>query len=276
MAGAPCSLDGDGAVATLVRAALPAVPVVNLLPGIRKSGARADPTSRYAASRRHRRARARGGVRPRLRLPGQGHRAADLPARPRRSRCTCRLMTDPAFPFPAIGGVHLTNTITGHRADRASARRVEVAVQPENLQPHAKGRAVDFVTEVTVDGETVWEGRSTYLRRGRGSSDGDPGAGLRECPSGTDLAARRRPRPAVRRGVGRPQPDPPLPADRQGARLPAADRARHVVQGALRRGTGEPAARRGHRRRGVQEADLPAGHGRLRRRRRPAPASPSR
>ena len=31
-------VEGDGGVATLVRAALPAVPGVNLLPGIRKTG----------------------------------------------------------------------------------------------------------------------------------------------------------------------------------------------------------------------------------------------
>jgi acyl dehydratase len=44
---------------------------------------------------------------------------------------------------------------------------VEVSVRPENLQPHAKGRTVEFVSEVTSDGELVWEGRSTYLRFGR-------------------------------------------------------------------------------------------------------------
>ena len=51
---------------------------------------------------------------------------------------------------------------------------------------------------------------------------------------------------------------------RQGARLQAPDRPRHVVGRAVRGGAREPAARGGHRRRGVQEADLPAGHRRLR------------
>ena len=62
-----------------------------------------------------------------------------------------RVMTDPAFPFPAMGTVHLTNTITAHRAI-AVGETVEVTVRPENLRPHAKGRTVDFVTEVTADG----------------------------------------------------------------------------------------------------------------------------
>ena len=89
-----------------------------------------------------------------------------------------RVMSDPAFPFAALGGVHLTNSITAHRAI-AVGETVEVGVRPENLQPHAKGRTVDFVTEVTSAGELVWEGRSTYLRRGHGSSDAPSGAGVR-------------------------------------------------------------------------------------------------
>ena len=129
------------------------------------------------------------------------------------------VMTDPAFPFPAIGSLHLSNVITGHRPV-AVGETVAVTVHPERLQPHAKGQTVDFVTEVTSEGELVWEGRSTYLRRGRGSADA-PSAG----PVFDDVPGRASPGPCgrsrspVRRGVGRPQPDPPLPADGQGARL---------------------------------------------------------
>jgi acyl dehydratase len=83
-------------------------------------------------------------------------------------------MTDPAFPFPAMGSVHLTNTITAYRAITV-CETVEVTVWPENLRPHTKGRTVDFVTEVTAGGELLWEGRSTYLRGGptddQGSTD---------------------------------------------------------------------------------------------------------
>ena len=57
-------------------------------------------------------------------------------------------------------------------------------MHPEGLRPHPKGRAVDLVTEVTSGGEVVWEGRSTYLRRG----PGDPDAATRARPGrGADL-----------------------------------------------------------------------------------------
>ncbi|GAB3437617.1 MaoC/PaaZ C-terminal domain-containing protein [Phycicoccus ginsengisoli] len=75
------------------------------------------------------------------------------------------LMADRAFPLPLPGLVHLENTITVHRR-LAADDRLDVAVRAEDLRPHAKGRLVDLVTEVDVGGERVWEGRSTYLRRG--------------------------------------------------------------------------------------------------------------
>ena len=87
----PCSSTAMRGLATMVRAALPAVPVVNLLPGIRKTGA-ATSTGLAVTPRRRSRSSAThvDGVRRGLRLPGQGHRAAALPAHARRSRCTWR------------------------------------------------------------------------------------------------------------------------------------------------------------------------------------------
>jgi len=161
-------VEGDGGVATLVRAALPAVPGVNLLPGIRKTGGH-DLTG--LAFRR-----------PPLELRREHVAAYDAVCGfPVKDTVPLtyphllgfplhlRVMTDPAFPFPAMGAVHLTNTITAHRAITVG-ETVEVTVRPENLRPHAKGRTVDFVTAVTAEGELVWEGRSTYLRRGKGAA----------------------------------------------------------------------------------------------------------
>jgi acyl dehydratase len=162
-------VEGDGGVASLVRAALPAVPGVNLLPGIRKIGGddltglvfRRPP---LAIRREHVTAYdAVCGFPVKDTVPLTYPHLLGFPLH-------LRVMTDPAFPFPAMGSVHLTNTITAHRAI-AVGETVEVTVRPENLRPHAKGRTVDFVTEVTADGALVWEGRSTYLRRGTGSSD---------------------------------------------------------------------------------------------------------
>jgi acyl dehydratase len=93
------------------------------------------------------------------------------------------LMADRAFPLPLPGLVHLENTITVHRRLTADDR-LDVAVTAKDLRPHAKGRLVDLVTEVDVDGERVWEGRSTYLRRGRGSDEAET------TPSAPDLPDR--------------------------------------------------------------------------------------
>jgi acyl dehydratase len=81
-----------------------------------------------------------------------------------------RLMTERAFPFPVIGLVHIENRIVHHRAVSAD-EKVALEVHAERLRPHEKGRQVDIVAEATVDGETVWVGINTYLRRGAGGSD---------------------------------------------------------------------------------------------------------
>ena len=80
------------------------------------------------------------------------------------------LMADGAFPPPLPGLVHLETATTVHRRLTADDR-LDLTVRAEDLRAHPKGRLVDLVTEVDVDGERVWEGRSTYLRRGAGSAD---------------------------------------------------------------------------------------------------------
>ncbi len=40
-----------------------------------------------------------------------------------------------------------------------------------DLRPHPAGRQLDLLVDARVDGETVWSGRSTYLRRGGGSGE---------------------------------------------------------------------------------------------------------
>jgi acyl dehydratase len=171
-------VEGDGGVATLVRAALPAVPGVNLLPGIRKTGS--DDLTGLAVRRppleiRREHVTAYGAV--------CGFPAKDtVPLTyPHLLGFPLHLwvMTDPGFPFPALGVVHLSNTITAHRTI-AVGESVEVTVRAENLQPHAKGCTVDFVTEVTASGKAVWEGRSTYLRRGKGSPEAPSGPAFDE------------------------------------------------------------------------------------------------
>ena len=179
----------------------------------------------------------------------RGHVAAyaaglRLPAPRTSCRCTyphmlafplhMAIMTDPAFPFPAIGMVHVENTdhpATAPIARRRGARRHGAAVERSAAarQGHASSTSSPTVTRRTA--RPVWESTLDLpAPRARATSDATPG----HWPSSTPPPAASswrlpgRPGPQVRRGVGRPQPDPPLPADRQGVRLPAPDRARHV------------------------------------------------
>jgi acyl dehydratase len=85
------------------------------------------------------------------------------------------LMADRTFPLPLPGLVHLANQITVHRRLTADDR-LDLTVHAEHLRPHPKGQLVDLVTEVDVEGERVWDGRSTYLRRGRANPDVERGA----------------------------------------------------------------------------------------------------
>ncbi|HZC73305.1 MAG TPA: MaoC/PaaZ C-terminal domain-containing protein [Jatrophihabitans sp.] len=80
------------------------------------------------------------------------------------------LMTEPAFPFPLVGMVHVANAITLTRAVGAD-ETVSFRVRAAELRPHAAGRQFDLLADATVDGDVVWSARSTYLRRGKPSGD---------------------------------------------------------------------------------------------------------
>ncbi|WP_103353939.1 MaoC/PaaZ C-terminal domain-containing protein [Amycolatopsis sp. CA-128772] len=78
------------------------------------------------------------------------------------------LMTEPGFPFPLLGMVHVANRITQHRALRIG-EPLTVRVRAENLRPHEKGRQFDVVSEAWAGDHLAWSDVSTYLRRGAGS-----------------------------------------------------------------------------------------------------------
>jgi len=75
-----------------------------------------------------------------------------------------RLMTGAGFPFAVIGLVHVANRITVHRPIGADTL-LDLSVHAAGLRPHRRGRQFDVVATATVDGEPVWRGVSTYLRR---------------------------------------------------------------------------------------------------------------
>lgn len=81
------------------------------------------------------------------------------------------IMADGSFPFPAIGTVHLENSITQHRPVGLD-EKLQVTARPANLRAHAKGQVYDMLTTVHSRGELVWEETSTFLRRGAGDGPG--------------------------------------------------------------------------------------------------------
>lgn len=107
------------------------------------------------------------------------------------------LMADRSFPLPLPGLVHLENRVTVHRLLTAEDR-LDVTVHAADLRPHAKGTLVDLVTEVDVDGERVWDGRSTYLRMGRGDANAVAGQQAPTFPTGAPAGLLRLPE-----GLGR-------------------------------------------------------------------------
>lgn len=77
------------------------------------------------------------------------------------------LMTQPDFPFPLLGMVHVANRITQRRPVRLG-ETVSMSVRAENLRRHEKGRQFDVLSELSTEDGLVWSEVSTYLRRGKG------------------------------------------------------------------------------------------------------------
>jgi MaoC like domain len=96
------------------------------------------------------------------------------------------LMTDPSFPFAAIGLVHIHNRIVQHRAIRAS-ERLDIAVHATPVEDHPRGKQFSLVSEVRAGDELVWEEVSTNLKRGA-DHDGATAPGG-ELPKAEDLPA---------------------------------------------------------------------------------------
>ena len=170
-------------VPMILKAALPSVPGLNQLPGIRKDPG-ADPSalsfSRAGLRIERDHAAAYAGV--------CGFPAKDTVPLPYPHMLAFPLhmeaMTSPQFPYPAVGTVHLENAITSHRPLHPG-EVVDVTVRVSSPRPHPKGRVVDFLSEVRRGGDVVWESTSTYLRLGRGEPGAPAGLDLDRTPVGT-------------------------------------------------------------------------------------------
>ena len=160
----------DGPPATLpmmLRAALPAVPVLNHVPGIGKSGS----TLPDLTVTRHDVEVDRAHVAAYAEVCGFPLTDAVPVSYPHVLAFGLHLaiMTDRSFPFPVLGLVHVENSLTQHRAI-SPGERLQVTARPANLRPHPKGRLFDIVVDLHSAGEPVWQSTSTLLRRG---TDGD-------------------------------------------------------------------------------------------------------
>ena len=178
----------DKAPATLpmmLRAAAPAVPVLNHVPGIRRTGSELPDLvlTRHdvAVDRSHVAAYAEVCGFPLAEaLPVTYPHMLAFPLH-------LAIMTDRSFPFPAIGTVHLENALTQHRPVSPD-ERLQVTARPADLRRHPKGRVFDILVDVHSAGELVWESRSTLLRLGDGDREAapeqDPGPTFEEVPPG--------------------------------------------------------------------------------------------
>jgi acyl dehydratase len=97
------------------------------------------------------------------------------------------VLTNPRFPFPAVGMVHIKNRITQHRPIEPS-EPLSIRVSASALEPHPSGRQLSFRTSASVGDELVWEDTSSYLRRERRGGSGEqegPSSAPTPIPSST-------------------------------------------------------------------------------------------
>ena len=148
----------------MLKAALPVLPGISMLPGVRKSGS----TLPQLVLTRHDVPVDRDHVGKYAEVCGFGLKETLPITYPHMLAFPLhmQIMTDGDFPYPAIGTVHLENSITQHRAISAG-EKLQVTARPANLRGHSKGTLFDIVTDVHSAGELVWEETSTFLRRGK-------------------------------------------------------------------------------------------------------------
>lgn len=164
----PTLVPGNGGPAALLRAALPGLPVLGQLPGIKKDR---DATQGFALTR------------PPVTVErAHAERYAALCGFPIKDTVALTyphmlaqplhlaILTDPRFPVPAMGMVHIENSISQHRRI-AIGETLDVTVSVGSPVPHPVGTAWRLTSTIAADGETAWSSVSTYLRRGRRDPD---------------------------------------------------------------------------------------------------------
>lgn len=157
-------IDSPAVLPAYLKSALPAVPVVGGLPGVRHTGGSVPDltlTRRGVATDPAHLAVYTDvcGFGYTSRLPATYPHLAAFGLQ-------MTLMADRSFPFAPVGLVHLRNTIRQHRPIEVT-ETLDVEVGAADLRPHPKGGLVDLRTEVSSGGDLVWEETMTLLARGR-------------------------------------------------------------------------------------------------------------
>ena len=175
------NIQGGAGLGVMLKAALPAVPVVNQLPGVKKSGSTLPDLTLTTS-----------GVVERDKVAAYnavcGFATKDTAPVPYLHMLAfplhMALMTDSSFPFVVLGMVHLENSISQHRPV-AYGEKVDLSLSAANLRPHARGKLFDMNVTATVGDEVVWESTSSYLRMGKGDREkGDRGTTFNEVSPG--------------------------------------------------------------------------------------------
>lgn len=107
------------------------------------------------------------------------------------------LMTQPKFPLPLLGLVHVANRIEQRRAlspDEVWAAEVRIG-EARNVKA---GLEFDLLTEVSVEGEAVWQAVTTIIHR-QGKPQGGRSAPPAEAPALAQYAELRAPADTGRR-----------------------------------------------------------------------------
>jgi acyl dehydratase len=98
-------------------------------------------------------------------------------------------MTDGAFPYPAIGTVHLDNVVERREAIDPE-QPLDLEVRFIGPFPHRKGATFQIETDALVSGKVVWTELSTMLRVGAKAREGSPELPSIALPEGDEPGAK--------------------------------------------------------------------------------------
>nr|MBV6628820.1 hypothetical protein [Oceanococcus sp. HetDA_MAG_MS8] len=98
---------------------------------------------------------------------------------------TMSLLVHPQFPLAALGLVHVENTVEQQRAPRVD-EALDFLVTIPNIERTSRGYEFDMLTEVSVEGEKIWQSRARILSRAKDPNAAKKPREPRRPPSASD------------------------------------------------------------------------------------------